>query len=67
MGSATANDTAEHVIGIVVLNAAEHVLCPTGQTWRGILTELLDGDAVQADQLIFEARRQLQDEQEANQ
>ncbi|MFI6889151.1 hypothetical protein [Streptosporangium canum] len=46
------------MIGIAALRAAEHQLCPAGSLWRGILTELLDGDAAEADRLIDEAHRQ---------
>jgi len=59
--------STKHVIGVAALRVAEHQRCPAGHLWRGILTELLDGDAAEADRLVVEARRQLQNEQEVTQ
>ncbi|MER6171307.1 hypothetical protein [Streptosporangium sp. NPDC001681] len=64
------------MIGVAALRAVEHQLCPAGLIWRGILTELLDGDEAEADRLIDEVeaerlidkvRRQFQTGQEVSQ
>ncbi|WP_440063866.1 hypothetical protein [Streptosporangium sp. OZ121] len=55
------------MIGVAALRVAEHQRCPAGPVWHGILTELLDGDAAEADRLVVEARRQLQTRQEVTQ
>ncbi|WP_440100079.1 hypothetical protein [Streptosporangium sp. H16] len=60
-------NSEKYVIGVAALRVAEHQRCPAGPVWHGILTELLDGDAAEADRLVVEARRQLQTRQEVTQ